>query len=143
MQKASEEFEVGGFMAQKGLRNIAIKRVPCPEKTETCSGNAKRCTKKTFSAVGCGRTWKVKKKGRERMNREATEEESKRVKRERWREKGKGLRLTAKVSNLSESFVPFLRWSVWGNSLDFLCAHASLPWCLCGDCSSLGCECGL
>ena len=26
----------------------------CPEKTETCSVNTKPCTKKTFSAVGCG-----------------------------------------------------------------------------------------
>ena len=66
------------------------------------------------------------KEERERMNKGATEEESKRGKRERWREKGKGLRLTVKVSNLSESFVPFLRWSVWGTPWIFLCAHASL-----------------
>ena len=33
---------------------------PCPEKTETCSVNTEPCTRKTFSAVRCGRMWKVK-----------------------------------------------------------------------------------
>ena len=53
LQKASrEEFEVEGFMAQKGLCDIA--EDPCPKKTETCSVNTRLCMKKTFSAVGCG-----------------------------------------------------------------------------------------
>ena len=33
----------------------------CPKKTETCS-DANPCTKNTFSAVGCGRMWKMKKR---------------------------------------------------------------------------------
>ena len=28
---------------------------PCPEKSATCSGNTRLCTKKTFTPVGCGR----------------------------------------------------------------------------------------
>ena len=64
-KRLREEFEVGDFMAQKGLRNIAKKRMledtgALPR--ETCSVNTNPCTKKTFSVAGCGRMWTVKKK---------------------------------------------------------------------------------
>ena len=45
----------------------------CPERTETCSRNTMPFMKQTFSTVGCGRMWKVKKR-RERLNKEAKEE---------------------------------------------------------------------
>ena len=66
-KRSREEFEVEGFMAQRGSWHIAKKRMledrgALPEKTETCSVNAKPCTKNTFAAVGCGRMWKEKKR---------------------------------------------------------------------------------
>ena len=58
------------------------------EQTEICFVNTKPCMKKAFSAVGCGR--EVKKKERERLTKEAKEEESKSGKRRSGGRKGKG-----------------------------------------------------
>ena len=45
----------------------------CPERTETCSRKTMPFMKQTFSTVGCGRMWQVKKR-RERLNKKAKEE---------------------------------------------------------------------
>ena len=80
-KRLREEFEVGGFMAQKALCKFASKRMledrgPCPEKTETCSVNSEPCTRKTFSAFGWKEDVGGKEEKRERMNKETNEEES-------------------------------------------------------------------
>ena len=57
----------------------------CPVKTETCSRNAMPCMKKTFSAVGCGEMWKVKKR-REREVKQGSQGRGK----NKWEKRGGG-----------------------------------------------------
>ena len=88
----SNEFEMGGFRAQKGLWNLARERKccrteeHCQRRTETLSESTRRCTKRTSRAVGRGKMWKARKKGKKTFNRETKEE----VSRERERQEEKG-----------------------------------------------------
>ena len=87
-KRLREELEVRGFKAQKGLWNIAKKRCwkteePCPEKTETCSVNTKPCMhEENFLSSWLREDVECEVEERERMDKEATVEESKSGKRE-------------------------------------------------------------
>ena len=79
-----DEFEIGGFMAQKELWNIVTEnnwktdKKPYLKKTEINCWNTKLCMKKTFSAVVCERMWKEEKAEMERKNDEAKQKWEKR-----------------------------------------------------------------
>ena len=109
---------------------------PCPENMETCSLNAKPWTKKTFSSVGCGMMWKVKwRKGKGQTKK--PDKRKVKVGKERWREKGQGLRLAVKwyvwfgwTGQFSRSFARILRWRVLGMSVVFRCVPVVFPFVL-------------
>ena len=96
-KRLREEFEVVGFMAQKGLRNIAKKRMledrgASPRE----DGDLLREYQAMHEEHGLI-SWLREDVGgeveyTERLNKEAKEEKKLKVWMERWREKGKGLR---------------------------------------------------
>ena len=84
--KPREEFEVGGFMAQKGL--CKPKRECYPKRRETQSENTRPCTRTVFSTC-CGMTQKVNPKKWRKRTRKLNKRREK-VGRGSLREKRKG-----------------------------------------------------
>ena len=150
-KRLREEFEVGGFMAQKGLCNIATKRMledrgALPREDGDLLREYQAMHEENFLSSWLGKDVEGKEEERKRLNEEATREESKSGKREVEGERERveiKRRCVDRVSTeVSEDFSPISEVESVGNSFGFsVCACCAFLGACC-DCFILECECG-
>ena len=149
-RKEMQKFDVGGFMAQKRLWDIAKKRMledrgALPREDGDLLREYQEMHEENFLSSWLQEDVEGKEEEREKMNKEAKEEESRSGKREVEGER-KRVEIDSKIicanrlsGKVFDVFCPVPEVERVGNSFDL---SVCVPVCACCDCSFLECESG-